>query len=201
MRKAELLKLGLEEELAIKVETASQEELKGYIPKARFDDAIDERNTLRESVKERDVQLETLKNSANDIEGLKKQIADLQIVNTEKDKAHAAEIETLKINAAVDSALTGAKAKNAKAVKALLDLEKAELSDDGTVKGLEDQLKKLQGADDSKFLFDSEPKKPTLTGANPAESGVEEIDTTVDVSKMSYEELAAYMEANPEAKF
>ncbi|GHV09078.1 hypothetical protein FACS1894217_12580 [Clostridia bacterium] len=134
--------------------------------------------------------------------GLKKQIADLQTANTEKDKTHTAEIRTLKINAAIDTALTAAKAKIPKAVRAMLDLdlEKAELAEDGTIKGLADQIKKLQGAEDTKILFNTEPKQTKMKGASPAETGVEEPDTKVDVSKMSYEELAAYMDANPEAK-
>lgn len=200
MKKDELLKLGLDEETAKKVETASTEELKGYIPKARFDEVNGEKNTLATTLKDRDTQLETLKNSTGDVEGLKKQITDLQTANKQKDDAHAAEVKTLKINAAVDAALVAAKAKNAKAVKALLDLEKAELADDGKIKGLDEQIKKLSGAEDSKFLFDTDTKKPTMKGALPGETGKEEPDTKVDTSKMTYEEIAAYMEANPDAK-
>ena len=200
MKKDELMKLGLDEDAAKKVEAAFAEELKGFIPKARFDEVNAEKNTLQTSLKERDTQLEALKNSTGDIEGLKKQIADLQAANTEKDNVHAAEIKSLKINAAVDAALSVAKARNSKAVRALLDLEKAELDDDGTVRGLSDQIKKLAAAEDSKFLFDSDSKKTTIKGASPAETGKEEPDTKVDVSKMTYEELAAYMDANPDAK-
>jgi hypothetical protein len=200
MKKDELIKLGLDEETAKKVEAASTEELKGYIPKARFDGVNNEKNTLQTTLKERDGQLETLKNSTGDIEGLKKQISDLQADNSEKDKSHAAEIKTLKINAAVDAALTAAKAKNQKAVRALLDLEKADLADDGTVKGLDEQIKKLAGAEDSKFLFDTEKKKPQIKGASPAETGKEDLDTKVDFTKMTYEEIAAYMEENPGAE-
>jgi hypothetical protein len=123
----------------------------------------------------------------------------LQTANKTQAETHAAEIQNLKVNAAVDAALTAAKAKNAKAVKALLDLDKAELTEDDTIKGLADQIKKLSGADDSKFLFDTEQKQTKMKGAQPAETGKEDPDTKVDVSKMSYEELAAYMEANPDA--
>ena len=199
MKKDELMKLGLDEETAKKVETASAEELKGFIPKARFDEVNTEKNTLQATLKERDGQLETLKNSTGDVEALKKEITDLQAANTEKDTAHAAEIMTLKVNAAVDAALVSAKAKNGKAVRALLDLEKAELQEDGTIKGLADQIKKLQGAEDSKFLFDAGQKKQ-IKGAAPGETGTEGPDGKVDISKMTYEELAAYMAENPEAK-
>jgi len=173
---------------------------KGFVARTDFNALSTEKTSFQALMKERDAQLETLKNSTGDVEGLKKQIADLQTANTEKDKTHAAEIRTLKVNAAVDAALTAARAKNQKAVRALLDLEKAELADDGTIKGLSDQIKKLVGADDSKFMFDSDTKKTTMKGASPAETGKEDPDTRVDVSKMSYEELAAYMDANPDAK-
>lgn len=38
MRKEDFVKMGIDEETAKKLETASLEELKGYIPKARFDE-------------------------------------------------------------------------------------------------------------------------------------------------------------------
>lgn len=176
MKKEDLVKLGLDEEAAKKVADASAEELKGFIPKARFDEVNNEKKTLETTLAERNTQLETLKNSTGDVEAMKKQIETLQADNKTKDEAHAAEIKKLKIDTAIDAALTGAKAKNAKAVKALLDLQNAELGDDGTVKGLTDQIKKLQSADDSKFLFDTEKKKPTFKGAKPGESGNEDGD-------------------------
>ena len=196
MKKSELIELGLDEETAKKVEKASNEELKGYIPKTRFDEVNNEKNALQNTLKERDGQLETLKNSTGDIDSLKKQITDLQTANGEKEKEHAAEIKTLKINAAVDAALTGAKARNPKAVKALLDLEKAELADDGSIRGLDDQFKGLLKSDP--YLFDTETKKTTMKGASPGETGKEEPDDRVDLPKMSYDELCAYLAKNPE---
>lgn len=175
MKKEDLVKLGLDEETAKKVADASAEELKGFIPKARFDEVNTEKKTLETTLAERNTQFETLKNSTGDVEAMKKQIATLQTDNKTKDEAHAAEIKKLKIDTAIDAALTGAKAKNAKAVKALLDLQNAELGDDGTVKGLTDQIKNLQGADDSKFLFEAE-KKQSFKGAKPGESGNEDGD-------------------------
>jgi len=207
MTKEELLKLGLDEATAAKVEAesmkelegyASKEEMRNYIPKSRFDEVNTEKNKLAETLKERDAQLEALKNSTGDIEKLKTDITNLQTANAEKDKEHAAEIKALKVNAAVEAELAAAKALNHKAVRALLDLEKAELGDDGKVKGLGEQIKKLAGADDSKFMFG--PTKLVMKGAKPADSGKEEPDGNADVSKMTYEEMAAYLAENPDAK-
>ena len=199
MKKDELLAMGLSEEQATKIETAYNESINGFIPKARFDEVVGERNAAKESLKERDKQIEDLKNSTN-VEDLKKQIEDLQAVNTQKDDEHAAAIKALKIETALDVALTSARAKNIKAVKSLLDLEDADLAKDGTVKGLADQIKKLVEAEETSFLFEAESDngaKFTPKGAKPAESRVEKPDGKVDFTKMTYEELAAYMEANP----
>lgn len=200
MKKEDLLKLGLDEENAKKVADASAEELKGYIPKSRFDEINNDKKKLELDVRDRDSQLETLKNSTGDVETMKKTIATLQTENKTKDETHAAELKQLKVDAAVSAALSGAKAKNEKAVKALLDLSKAELADDGSIKGLDDQIKKLSEAEDSKFLFNTETKKTKIKGATPGETGKEDPDTKVDVSKMSYEELAAFMAENPDAE-
>lgn len=158
-----------------------------------------ETEALKGQVSERDKQLETLKNSTGDIEQLKTQIATLQTENKEKEKAHNAEIKQIKIDNAIEKALTSAKAKNNTAVKALLkDMDKFELSEDGTVKGLQEQIDGLVKGEDTKFLFDSENKKQTFKGAKPGETGKEDIDDEVDLSKMTYDERNAYLNEHPE---
>ena len=168
--------------------------------KGDLDTANQEITSLREQIVDRDSQLETLKNSTGDVEALREQIATLQADNKTKDETHAAEIKQLKIDSAVLTALTGAKAKNNAAVKALLkDLDKAELAEDGTIKGLAEQIEALQKSD--AYLFDTTTKKQTqVKGAKPGESGNEDGDHGVDTSKMTYSELAAYMAEHPDAK-
>ena len=154
MKKEQFVELGVDEELAAKLESASQEELKGFIPKTRFDEVNNEKKKLESDIKDRDTQLETLKNSTGDVEALKKQIEDLQADNKQKDEAHKAEVHQLKVDAAVDAALVGAKAKNNLTVRALLkDLENAKLQDDGTIKGLAEQIAEIQKSDP--YLFET----------------------------------------------
>lgn len=199
MKKEDFVKLGIDEETAKKCETASQEELKGFIPKARFDEVNNEKKKLELDVRDRDGQLETLKNSTGDVAAMKKQIEDLQTENKAKDEAHAAEIKQLKVDTAIDIALNDTKAKNKIAVKALLkDMDKAELDADGSIKGLADQIAALQKSD--AYLFDAKESKKQFKGAVPGESGNEDGDKGVDTSKMTYSELAAYMAENPDAK-
>lgn len=143
-----------------------------------------ENETLSRQVKDRDKQIDTLKASAGDNEELKKQIETLQADNKAKDEAHAKELTQLKIDAAVEKALTDGGAKNIKAAKALLDLTDAKLSDDGTVKGLAEQIQKLQADEGSKFMFNVTEQKntqqqQTFTGFQPGTS------TTVPDSKQA----------------
>jgi chromosome segregation ATPase len=201
MKRKFLEDLGLEKEMIDKIideNSADIGKAKGELEsiKEKLSTTEKELESTKKLVTERDGQLEQLKNSSGDVESLKKQIETLQNDNKAKDEAHAAEIKQLKIDAAVDTAISNAKGKNAKAIKALLDLENAELDEDGTVKGLADQIKALQTAEDSKFLFGSS----TMKGAKTGESGNDDGDKGVDTSKMTYSELAAYMAEHPEAK-
>ena len=198
MKKDELLKLGLDEETAEKVMAVVAEELKGYVPKSRFDEVNTAKKSAEDGIKQRDTQIETLRNSAGTVDDLKNQSAALQADNRAKDEKHAAELKAMQVDNAVNAALTAAKAKNLKAVKALLDLENPELADDGTVKGLDAKIKTLMEADDSKFMFDS--AAPKMKGAKTGENGAEGGDNPVDTSKMSYDELCAYLAENPDAK-
>lgn len=78
MNKEQFVALGLTEELATKAATASAEELKGFVPKARFDEVNDAK---KQAEKDRDSvggQLEELKKSAGASEELKTQIEKLQ---------------------------------------------------------------------------------------------------------------------------
>jgi hypothetical protein len=199
MKKEEFVKLGVEEELAKKLEEASLEELKGFIPKVRFDEVNNEKKKLETDLAERNGQLETLKNSTGNVDDLKKQIEDLQKDNKAKDDAHAAEIKQLKVDNAVESALLSAKAKNSVAVKALLkDLDKAELLEDGTIKGLAEQIEALRKSDE--YLFEAKETKK-LKGAELGESGNDDGDMVISkeqLRKMSPAERYTYSVTNPE---
>lgn len=170
MKKEDLIKLGLNEEMAQKVAEASAEELKGFIPKSRFDEVNEAKKKLEKDIKTRDEQLEALKKI--DAEGLQAEIEKLQKENKATKEKYEAELKQIRLNNAVEKKLIASGAKNIKATKALLDLESVELDEDGNVKGLDEQVKKLQESDDSKFLFDIDAKsnkQPQFKGFNPGE--------------------------------
>ena len=186
MKKEDLIALGLSEEQAEKVANASAEELKGYIPKTRLDEVIKERDTYKSTLSDRDKQLDDLKKSSGDNEELKKQIADMQKANADTIKAKDAEIAKIKLDNAVEKALAEGKAKNTKAVMALLNLEGAELAEDGTVKGLAEQIDKLKADEGTSFLFDvATESKPTVKGATPIQTGTQTPQTSEYATRLA----------------
>jgi hypothetical protein len=196
MKKEDLIAMGLTEDQAKKV----MDSLDGnFVTKTRFNEVNEENKTLKQSVADRDKQLEDLKKSSGDNAELKKQIETLQQQNSEQQKAHEAELKQLKLDNAIDTALTAAGAKNVKAVKPFIDITKIKLGDDGKLTGLDEQLKEVQKTEG--YLFaEKQQKQQTFKGFQPGASGEVKPGTEVDTSKMTYSELAAYMAANPDAK-
>jgi len=191
MTKKELIELGLSEEDAKKVEEASKEELKTYVPKDRFDEVNNRKKQLESDVTERDKQLEGLKENVGNAEELTKQIETLQSENKANNEKHEAEVREIKITNAIEKSLTGAKAKNIKAVKALLELENVELLEDGSIKDLDKQIKTLKESEDTGFLFNSENIPPGFKGVKPGEGNPNH--TPKDPSQMTYSELCEHM--------
>lgn len=194
MKKEDLIAMGLTDEQAKKV----MDSLDGdFVTKTRFNEVNEENKTLKQSVADRDKQLEDLKKSSGDNEILKKQIEDLQKQNAEQKKTHDAEMAQLRLENAIEAALTAAGAKNNKAVKGLLDMSKVKLDEDGKLTGFEDQLSAVQKTDG--YLFtEKQQTQQTFKGFQPGASGDTKPGTKVDASKMSYDELCMYLEQNPD---
>ena len=172
MNKEDLLKLGLTDEQAEKVLSVNTEQLKGFIPKARFDEVNNAKKQAEKDLSDRDKQLETLKNSTGDVETLKQTIETLQNENKAAMDKYNAELAEIKLAGAVDTALLGADALNVKAVKALLDMSKIKM-DGGVLLGINEQIESLKKAEDSKMLFKAvevgKQKGPNFAGVKPGE--------------------------------
>lgn len=195
MNKEDLIAMGLTEEQAKKV----MDSLDGnYVTKTRFNEVNEENKTLKKSVSDRDKQLEDLKKSSGDNEELKKQIETLQQENANQKKAHDAEMTQLRLDNAIDAALTAAGAKNIKAVRALIDTSKVKVGEDGKLTGFDDLLSAVQKSDS--YLFTEKQQKQNFKGFQPGASGNVKPGTKVDMSKMTYEELANYIDQDPDAE-
>lgn len=169
MNKEDLIAMGLTEEQAKKV----MDSLDGnFVTKARFNEINEENKTLKKSVSDRDKQLEDLKKSSGDNAALQQQISDLQKQNADQQKAHDEELAKLKLDNAVEIALSGAKARNGKAVKAMLDMSKVKLGEDGKLSGFDEQIEALKKSD--AYMFDVQQQQQQtqqqFTGFQPGAS-------------------------------
>ena len=200
MKKEELMKLeGMTEALAEEVVKIADDEIKGLIPKARFDEVNEAKKNAENLVKERDKQLELLKGSTGDAEALKKQITELQESNKKAVEAKDAEIAKLKFDNAVITAIKEAGAKNEKAVISLLDLAGIEISEYGIVKGLDKQIKALKESD--AYLFKDSNQASTPKGMTPKANDVDPVQNGVtkeQFNKMGYKQRAELNEKNPQ---
>ena len=164
MLKEILKKHGIEDN-SIQEILKSMEESKVYITKEqnideRYSKLKSQKIELDKIVADRDKQLEELKkNNSNNLE-LLKQIEDLKALNETSKNDYEGRISKMEFDFALDKALSGAKCKNNKALKALLNMENLELKD-GSINGLKEQLESLRENDS--YLF--EDTMPSNTGS------------------------------------
>ena len=177
---------------------------KNFVSKADFNQVNAAKKKAEDDVKARDQQLEDLKKSTGDAAALQEQITTLQNQNAEAKKTYEAELARVRLDGAVEAALTAAGAKNNTAVKALLAdfLKDAKLDDSGAVKGLAAEIDTLAKADATAFLFNTtDGNAQQFKGMQPGAAGGKTPPATGKEPKdMNYDELCAYLEANPGAK-
>lgn len=157
----ELMELGLEEEVAKKVLEAHQESIKNkFVPIARFNELNEENKNYKTQLDERDTQLKELKAKAEGNEELTNKITELESLNNQAKEDYEKAIKEIKKSTSIELKLKDEKAKNIKAVKALLDLDKVSVDGDNII-GLDEQLKTLKESDP--YLFGEDK----LRGKNP----------------------------------
>ena len=177
---------------------------KAFVARSDFNEKNEALKRAESEIKTRDAQLESLKNSTGDIEGLKKQITELQKQNATDKANYEAELARVRLDSAVEAALTAAGAKNNTAVKALLAdfLKDAKVDESGKVKGLAAEIDTMAKTDATAFLFNTADgngqqfkgmQPGTAGGKTPPPAGKEPKD-------MSYDELCTYLAENPNAK-
>ena len=157
MKKEELTAKGLTEEQARAVMDIYTEEMKGMIPKSRFDEVNTAKADLEKQVADRDKQLKTLKDEAKDSEALQ----------TKKD--YEAKIRDMKLTSAIKDQLTDCKYPDLVADK--FDRSKLILAEDGSVSGLAEQLKTVKETYKELFTPPVSGKTPPNNGKTPPQGG------------------------------
>jgi hypothetical protein len=165
MKREELEKLGLEKDVIDSIMSLHGQTVEKH--KADLTAVKTEADALKTQLGEASKQIEGFKSL--DIDGVKQQ-ADEWKAKAEQAQAEAAEqIQKLKFDTALTGALSSAKAKNAKAVQALLDAENLKYNDaDGSIVGLNEQLEKIKA--DNDYLFESDTPTPQIVKGGNAPS-------------------------------
>jgi predicted nucleic acid-binding Zn-ribbon protein len=166
MKREDLAKLGIAEDLVDKIMALHGSDIESHKGKLTASQA--ELDGLKKQLTEAGAAIEGFKKL--DVDGIKA-AADEWKAKAEAAQAEAAkQVAALKFDHALDGALTGAKAKNAKAVRALLTLDALKLNEtDGSILGLKEQLEKIKTEND--FLFDSDQPTPKIVvGGNPTQT-------------------------------
>jgi len=134
----------------------------GYIPKQTYTEQSTKLKNLEAQSAEQTKQLETLKKSAGDNAELLKQIETFKAENQTLKETQEKELQSIRFEYALDSALTSAGAKSAKAVKGFLDVSKLTLDGENII-GLKEQIDSVKKSD--AYLF--EEKQDKAPGGNP----------------------------------
>lgn len=133
---------------------ADATDLPEYIGKSRFDEVNRKLKTSEKKAADLEKQIADLQKGGDD--AVKAAVAAKE---TELNEVHQKEIDSIKRDYAMDTAILKARGKNAKAIKALIDPEKK----------LEDEIARLQK--DEAYLFEGEDDIPGGTGRNGGEGG------------------------------
>lgn len=151
-----------------------------YVSKSKYDDKIKELNVAN-------TQINTLTDAAKqyegvDIEGLQSQLAE----SKNKYDADISALQTsIKKNEEVDKWLDAHPSKHRSLLKTQFDLNKIEIEEDGTVKGIEEQGTTIAESYKDLFIQENDSAGGLPQGGSP---------TGKDPSQMSMEEYKAWRE-------
>jgi hypothetical protein len=161
MKREDLKKLELSDEAIDKIMALHGADIEAN--KAKVAALETESAALKGQVAEANKEIEGFKKL--DPEGVKKAADEWKAKFEQAQTESAAQMAALKFDHALEGALTSAKAKNVRAVRALLKADDLKLAEDGSLVGLKDQLEKIKSEND--YLFDSDTPTPKIvTGGN-----------------------------------
>lgn len=135
-----------------------------YIPKAKFDEINEQKKLYKQQAEDLNKQLDDMKKQAKGNEELQNQIQELQTKLQESE----GKIKDVSLTAAIKMAAIKSNAKDPDIVSMLVDKSKLNIKEDGSIEGLEEQLKSI--AESKAFLF-GEVQSKIGSGSNPAGGG------------------------------
>jgi len=164
MKREDLKALELEDDVVDKIMKLHGQDIEDH--KSKLEAAEKQTDDLQGRLEEANKTIEGFKEM--DVDGIKAAADDWKAKAEQAEKDAKTQIEQLKFDHALEGALTSAKAKNPKAVKALLDMEALKYNE-GKIIGLEEQLKTVQEEND--YLFESDEPTPKIVGKTSGGKG------------------------------
>jgi len=163
MKREDLKALELSDEAIDQVMKLHGQDIEAHKTKAV--EAEKQLETLQGQLEEANKAIEGFKEL--DVDGIKAAADEWKTKAEAAQKEAKAQIQQLKFDHTLEGALTQAKAKNPKAVKALLNFEDLKLSqEDSSIVGLDKQLEKVKSEADYLFEPDQPTPKIVLGGQN-----------------------------------
>lgn len=194
MKKEDLISLGISDEQAEKILTLHTNSVKDFIPKARFDEVNTAKNELKTQIDGLNKQITELGKLAPENESLKTKVTEI----TEAQKKIASDYKQKIQDVRSEAVIAASKAKNSKAVRAVIDWEKVTWDDDGNPKGLSEQIEEFKKGDNA-FLFEQETKPATPAApVAPVFRGAAQVTshgTQPQLPATTYESIKAAQEA------
>lgn len=155
--KREFLKgLEISDELIDKIMDEHGKSVEQYKDTAKNVDTLNQQITdLKGRLSEANKQIKEFKDM--DVDGIQQAAAEWEAKAKQAEKDSEAKIQKLEFDHALEKALTAAKARNTKAVQALLNMDELEFKD-GAIVNLDKQLEGIKK--ENNYLFEAEAEKP-----------------------------------------
>lgn len=164
MKREDLIKLGIAEDMVDKIMALHGADIEGH--KTKLTAAQTELDGLKKQISDATATIEGLKKL--DPEALQRAVDEWKAKAEQAQADAKKQLDDLRFNHALDGALAGAKAKNAKAVRALLNMDGLKLDGEGNLVGLTEQLEKIRT--DNDYLFESDQPTPKITTGGQSKS-------------------------------
>ena len=152
------------------------------VPKYKYNELSEAKKQLDANIKERDKQLEDLKKTSGNTEELQNQITALQEDNKRIKKENDEKIMNMRFDTAIEKALSTAK--HPELVTGKIDRTKLKIEEDGTIQGLDEQVKELKKTYEDLFVPQKRGKDPRKNINDPEKKPEE----------MSYEDFVNEIE-------
>lgn len=134
-----------------------------FIPKSRFDEVNESKKLLEGQIKAKDKELKDLGKKFEGNEDLASELATMKANSKKMEEDYKKQIADMQLSHRMEAVFNENKVKDAKLIKALLDMDKIKLDGD-KVLGLDDQITALKESHDYLFNIEQPPKG---LGSNP----------------------------------